>query len=58
MSTDSPEPAREPAEHADAPTLTVSQAESTAHETSRRRSSDVPDGDSVLLRLARYLRLR
>ncbi|MFW5939339.1 MAG: hypothetical protein ACOCSD_08995 [Halolamina sp.] len=57
MSTDSPEPAQEPVGHEDAPTLTVSQAESTAHE-SRPRNSEVPEGDSVLLRLARYLGLR
>jgi hypothetical protein len=58
MSTDSPERAQEPVEHDDEPTLTVSQAESAAHERSRRRSSEVPDGDSLLLRLARYLGLR
>ncbi|QKY20766.1 hypothetical protein B4589_010400 [Halolamina sp. CBA1230] len=58
MSTDSSERAREPVEHDDESTLTVSQTESTAHETSRPRSSDVPDGDSILLRLARYLGIR
>lgn len=55
---DGPERAQAPSGNNDEPTLTVSQPETVVHNTGRSRRRELPDGDSLTLRLARCLGLR
>lgn len=56
-SIDGPNRAQAPSDNRDSPALTVCQSNSTGQQTQPRRS-ELPDGDSITLRLARRIGLR